>query len=600
MNDPVIAALTRRIYDLEQQRTDEEQSASTPPAKQTAQQPASPKPRQSAPKKGAEPPRDAPPPPPADPPPPPAPPPPPPPPADPNAYVIEEANLVGTWLARIGALAILAGAGFGFKYGVDRGVIGPALRVFIGLGVSAALVAWSELTRRKGWNAFSQAIAGGGVALAYLSTLVAFQLYGLVSGPVAFTGLVGITIAGGILAAVHRSPALTLLSLAGAYLNPFLAWHGGHMQPFEALLYIVAVNAVILFLARYRWPIIEIAAFVGTVIVFTVVSPQLRFGEGILFSTIFLAELVAPPFLRRARARIDEAIIPIAASGLYFGYVEHLLATTHPSWDGWFSLILATALGGLAFVSLRLKDDEVLATGMFAPAVLFFLAFPPLEFRSPAILTAWAVQGAAVYAAGRYLKTGYASTGGLVLMHLALLGSFNQLADYRADHILFSTASAPIVATIAAFAVGAIAGIRTKHRVEAVSIGSVLAGEATLLSLGWLSVEAVVAIHRLVSPASQIEVIGFTLSALWTMFSAITLAIGVGYGVRWARYGAAMLLLIVVVKLGLYDAWLLHAGYRIAAFIGVGCVLLACSVMYQRLRQLILEGSGSGVRKPAA
>src|SRR5215510_5643582 len=206
MNDPVIAALTRRIYDLEKQiAEDDPETESTPEEPKFEPQAPSQSVPWETPVRATQPPRDAEPP---RPPSPPPSPPPPTPPADPSAGVIEEANIVGTWLARIGALAILAGAGFGFKYGVDRGVIGPALRVFIGLGAASIFVVWSELTRRRGWNAFSQAIAGGGIALAYLSTLVAFQLYHLVTGPVAFAGLVAITIAGGVLAGVHKSPAL--------------------------------------------------------------------------------------------------------------------------------------------------------------------------------------------------------------------------------------------------------------------------------------------------------------------------------------------------------------------------------------------------------
>lgn len=588
MNDQLIAALTRRVYRLEQLMDEAGGGRRDQPAIARDQKPAAETTPDWLPTSD-----DAGPP----------PPPPPPetveppgstPPANPDEGIIEEANIVGTWLARIGALAILAGAGFGYKYAVDRGIIGLAPRIVLGLIASAILVGWSELSRRRGWNAFAQAMAGGGIALAYLSTLVAYQLYGLISGPVAFAGLIAITILGGVLAAVHRSPALTLLSLAGAYLNPFFAWHGGHMQPVEALLYIIAVDAVVLFVARFRWPMVEKAAFVGTVIVFTAVQGALSVPQAFLFSSIFLAVFIAPPFLRQARTRPDEVLIPVATSGLYFAYVEHILGTVHPSWNGWFALVLAVVLAGLAFVSMRLREDLTLAEGLFAPSIIFFLAFPPLEFHSMAILTAWAIQGVGVFAAGRFLKTKNAAVGGLVLLHLALAGSLIHLSEYAPDRLLVSTASIPIIATLASLIGAAVVAARTNDRIV-----SIVAGEATLLSLGWLSMEAVASIQRVVAPALQAQVIGFTLSAFWTIFAAATLAIGVGFAVRWARLGAAGLLGVVVVKLALYDAWLLHAGFRVGVFIGVGCVLIACSVMYQRLRQLILEGTGPEIAAPA-
>src|SRR5437588_10548044 len=85
-------------------------------------------------------------------------------PVDPNATIIEEANIIGTWLARIGALMILVGAGFGFKYGVDRGIIGPGLRVIIGFAASALLVGWIEHARGNGRVVFGQPVGAGGVA----------------------------------------------------------------------------------------------------------------------------------------------------------------------------------------------------------------------------------------------------------------------------------------------------------------------------------------------------------------------------------------------------------------------------------------------------
>src|SRR5687768_3338687 len=80
-----------------------------------------------------------------------------------------EANVVGAWLARAGVLAILIGAGFAFKYGIDRGVIGPIARVMIGLAAGAGFVVWGEVARRKTWDLFAQALTAGGLALSYLS-----------------------------------------------------------------------------------------------------------------------------------------------------------------------------------------------------------------------------------------------------------------------------------------------------------------------------------------------------------------------------------------------------------------------------------------------
>ena len=85
----------------------------------------------------------------------------------------DEARLAGTWFARGGALAMLIGAGFAFKYGIDRGFITEPVRVLIGLLAGLAFVAWGSWARRKGWHTFSQAVTAGGIAICYLSVIIA-------------------------------------------------------------------------------------------------------------------------------------------------------------------------------------------------------------------------------------------------------------------------------------------------------------------------------------------------------------------------------------------------------------------------------------------
>jgi uncharacterized membrane protein len=87
-----------------------------------------------------------------------------------------EASLVGTWFARLGALAVLLGAGFGFKYAIDRGLIGPAARVSLGIAVGLAFIGWGEWARRRDWPGYAQALSGGGLGLLYLSIWAGLHL----------------------------------------------------------------------------------------------------------------------------------------------------------------------------------------------------------------------------------------------------------------------------------------------------------------------------------------------------------------------------------------------------------------------------------------
>ncbi len=87
------------------------------------------------------------------------------------------------WLNKIGIGLLLLGVAFLFMLAVERGWIGPSVRVGFGLAVGGVLLA---LGLRVGEHrrAFSRVSLGGGIGALYMSVFAAFQLYGLVPYPV--------------------------------------------------------------------------------------------------------------------------------------------------------------------------------------------------------------------------------------------------------------------------------------------------------------------------------------------------------------------------------------------------------------------------------
>ena len=76
------------------------------------------------------------------------------------AHQSTETTVGLTWANRAGALTLIIGAAFFFKYAVDNAWIGPTARVLLGILAGGALVAWSE--RARGLLGF----LGGGALLA--------------------------------------------------------------------------------------------------------------------------------------------------------------------------------------------------------------------------------------------------------------------------------------------------------------------------------------------------------------------------------------------------------------------------------------------------
>jgi uncharacterized membrane protein len=96
-----------------------------------------------------------------------------------------EANVLAAWLARLGALAIVLGAAFAFKLAIDRGLVGPGLRVVLGVAAGLGFIGVGELARRRNQLSLSQALCAAGVVLLYLSILAGLLPYSLLPAALA-------------------------------------------------------------------------------------------------------------------------------------------------------------------------------------------------------------------------------------------------------------------------------------------------------------------------------------------------------------------------------------------------------------------------------
>jgi uncharacterized membrane protein len=84
----------------------------------------------------------------------------------------------------------------------------------------------------------------------------------------------------------------------------------------------------------------------------------------------------------------------------------------------------------------------------------------------------------------------------------------------------------------------------------------------------------------------------FSYSALWMLYGTALMLVGFWKREAFLRWQAIVLLAITAVKVFFFDITTLQRGYRIAAFIVLGTILLAVSFFYQRAR-LSADGPGS-------
>jgi hypothetical protein len=196
--------------------------------------------------------------------------PPPLPPIPPPAPDVEplEHRIVLVWFTRIGALAVLAGVAWFFKYAVDNRWIGPAGRVAIGAFTGAAILGFAEWHRARAKALYVQALQGTGVAILFAAAYASHALYQLVPVGAAFAAVAVIALVAGALAVRGRSELVLALALAGGLLAPVVLSTGDD-RPAALFGYLAVLGALVLAAsARLEFRIAPFLAMAGTVVLF--------------------------------------------------------------------------------------------------------------------------------------------------------------------------------------------------------------------------------------------------------------------------------------------------------------------------------------------
>ena len=203
----------------------------------------------------------------------------------------------------------------------------------------------------------------------------------------------------------------------------------------------------------------------------------------------------------------------------------------------------------------------------------------------------WALYGAALLSAGLWKNLKLAQWGGLGLLGLAvgkivLLDTFGLFPDAETYTLILNTHFAANVVTIAAIGVVAFAfrdRIRALPQREA-AIMRWLPVVAGALVLWAMSLEAIhyFAVQEEILETEQASAMHLTLTVLWAIYGIGIIVVGFLRDESRIRLAGMGLLAVPVVKLFVFDVFLLEQIYRVAAFVTLGALLLATGLLYQR------------------
>ncbi len=247
------------------------------------------------------------------------------------------------WLG--GACIALAGA-FLVKYSIDEGLLGPGMRVILGILLGIALLVAGDFMRRKS-STIGQALTAAGIADLYACLFAAVALYHLIPAALAFVVLAALTfVAIGL--SLRHGPFVGLVGLAGGFLTPAIVSTGEPNLPvLFSYLYLLQLGALWLERQRGWWYLPAIANAGGQGWAFIVLSTAV--------ATTTLAGSIAVPIY----------LIVVAASVLWLSP----RSLTPSDWASSRIVALASA-AACAFLMLLWLSSEEFRTSAWAFVIL--------------------------------------------------------------------------------------------------------------------------------------------------------------------------------------------------------------------------------------
>ena len=292
--------------------------------------------------------------------------------------------------------------------------------------------------------------------------------------------------------------------------------------------------------------------------------------------------LWAPWWARiRGRAlRLADLFVLAAGPAAYFATSYRLLDSEYHAYMG----LLAAAVGGVHLGLARVLSKSRLVVVALAVAFAFVTLAVPIQFAGFRITIAWALEGAALaWLASRFGNRWLepCAWGVLALVVLRLFGT---------DAWIYTRGSefpALVNARFLAFATAALSlwlSARFSRNRAAQGV-AYIAGHLVMLWI--LGLEVVGAVERNAALTDRSSVLTVAISVLIAVYAVMLVTLGIATRTVLNRILGLALVALIVVKLYLVDVWQLGRGFRIAAFLALGGLMLAVSYLYSRWRPSI-------------
>lgn len=493
-------------------------------------------------------------------------------------------HLIGrVWLPRVFLLVLLLGVIWGFRAGINAGLLTESVRCVLG-GLAGIAFLWlGEKQVRDGRIALGQVLLGGAVTLLVLTTFAAHVLYGFIGVIPAFVIQV-LIIAGGVyLALRHRSQALAILVAIGGFLVPFLLKSETPSPLFFVSYEVISSLSFLLLALRQNYRVL----FTITLLVFHLALAVFLVATRIVDENAF-----------GIAALLHHLALLVAMFALKRGEIRFLTLFTSAVFTiGWWYLLFVShgARGDLyegLLIGLTLLYAVLGASGYKRGAVPFFaVSLTICSFSLMLLLLrlfggteeaiALVIEGTALFALAFYLRATVQSYMGALLIFFGLI----ETVLVPIPNVL----SEQTVAWLALLA-GMLFLILFSRRIMLARSASgeiIKSGwavfNAIAISFAFLLLLFLTEITDLLAKPLTSDYQHVAVSAVWALYAVVAIIFGTVRHSSLARIAGIALLFITLLKLIFFDLPSVSILIRAILFIGLGAVGIAISrLFYQK------------------
>ncbi len=317
----------------------------------------------------------------------------------------------GNLTSKVGILILIIGIFIGAKYAIENNLVNPNVRVIMGY-INGVILVGIALRLRKKYEQYSAVLMGGGLAVLYFITYIAYSFYSMMPQMAAFGLMLLFTIGTVYASLVYNRIIIAHLGLLGAYAIPFLLSDesGRYAVLFT---YIAIINAGILALSlKKNWKSLFYAAFALTWIVYGFwhlwdYRPQhfnIAYAFLGLYFVIFYATFLAYKLIKREQYSVADVSILLSNAFIFYGFGYSILESREDTaWMvGLFTLINAFIHLLVCLIIKKLElADKALFYLLVGLVITFITIAIPVQMDGNWVTLLWAMEALMVFIIGR-------------------------------------------------------------------------------------------------------------------------------------------------------------------------------------------------------